>query len=71
VETEAFVVNIVTRDLVKAINESAATLAPGDPEFERAGLTPIDADRVDAPRVAEAKVSFECELYEATVAQPY
>ncbi|MGZ0747159.1 flavin reductase family protein [Haloparvum sp. AD34] len=66
VETEAFTVNVVTRDLVEAMNESAATLPPGDSEFERAGVTPVDADRVDAPRVAEAQVSFECELYEAT-----
>lgn len=66
VETEAFAVNVVTRDLVEAMNESAATLPPGESEFERAGVTPVDADRVDAPRVAEAKVSFECELYEAT-----
>lgn len=64
-ETEAFAVNIVTRDLVEAMNESAATLPPGESEFERAGVTPVHGDRVDAPRVGEAKVSFECELYES------
>lgn len=64
-ETEAFAVNVVTDDLLEAANESAATLPPGESEFGRAGVTPVDCDRVDAPRVAEASVSFECELHEA------
>jgi flavin reductase (DIM6/NTAB) family NADH-FMN oxidoreductase RutF len=58
--TEAFAVNVVTGDLVEAMNETAAT---GDEnEFERAGVTAVEATTVDAPRVAEAHVSFECEL---------
>ena len=58
--TEAFVVNVVTGDLVEAMNETAAT---GDEnEFDRAGVTAVEATAVDAPRVAEAHVSFECEL---------
>ncbi len=64
-ETEAFVVNVVTRDLVEAMNASSATLDPVESEFEHAGVTAAEADRVDAPRVAEATVSFECELYDA------
>ena len=60
--TEAFVVNVVTEDLVAAMNESAATLAPEESEFERAGVTPVEAAVVDAPRVAEAHVALECTL---------
>jgi flavin reductase (DIM6/NTAB) family NADH-FMN oxidoreductase RutF len=63
--TEAFVVNVVTGDLVEAMNETAATLAPGESEFERAGVTAAEATAVDAPRVAEAHVSFECTLSES------
>ncbi len=65
VETEAFVVNVVTRDLVEAMNASSATLDSAESEFAYAGVTPVEADRVDAPRVEEATVSFECELYDA------
>lgn len=64
-ETEAFVVNVVTRDLVEAMNASSATLGPAESEFDHAGVTAVEADRVDAPRVAEATVSLECELYDA------
>jgi flavin reductase (DIM6/NTAB) family NADH-FMN oxidoreductase RutF len=63
--TEAFVVNVVTGDLVEAMNETAATLAPGESEFERAGVTAVEATAVDAPRVDEAHVSFECTLSES------
>ncbi|WP_318569573.1 flavin reductase family protein [Salinigranum marinum] len=63
--TEAFAVNVVTGDLVEAMNETAATLAPGESEFERAGVTAVEATAVDAPRVAEAHVSFECTLSES------
>ena len=64
IETEAFAVNVVTEDLLEAANESAATLPSGESEFERSDVTPIDCDRVDAPRVEEAAVTFECELRE-------
>ena len=58
--TEAFAVNVVTGDLVEAMNETAATT--DESEFERAGVTAVEATTVDAPRVGEAHVSFECEL---------
>jgi flavin reductase (DIM6/NTAB) family NADH-FMN oxidoreductase RutF len=63
--TEAFVVNVVTGDLVEAMNETAATVGPDESEFERAGVTAVDATAVDAPRVAEAHVSLECMLYDS------
>ncbi|SEH42431.1 NADH-FMN oxidoreductase RutF, flavin reductase (DIM6/NTAB) family [Halopenitus malekzadehii] len=63
-ETEAFAINVVTHDLVTAMNETAATLPRGESEFDRAGVTPVECDRIDAPRVAEVAVSFECTLYD-------
>ncbi|QHS15709.1 flavin reductase family protein [haloarchaeon 3A1-DGR] len=63
-ETEAFAINVVTRDLVAAMNETAATLPPEESEFDRAGITPVECDRIDAPRVGEAAVSFECTLHD-------
>ena len=63
-DTEEFVVNVVTRDLAEAMNETAATLPRGESEFDRAGLERGESVKVDPPRVAAAKVSFECELYD-------
>ncbi|WP_256402575.1 flavin reductase family protein [Halorubrum salinum] len=64
-ETEAFVVNVVTADLVEAMNASSATLDAGDSEFDHVGIERVEAARVDAPRVADAAVGLECELYDA------
>ncbi len=61
-DTEEFVVNIVTMDLAEAMNATSATVEKS--EFEHAGLARAAGVRVEAPRVAEAKVAFECELYD-------
>ncbi|CQR50094.1 MULTISPECIES: flavin reductase family protein [Haloferax] len=60
-----FVVNVVTRDVVEAMNETAATVPSGVDEFDHAGIEKAEAVRVDAPRVADAKVAFECSLYDS------
>ncbi len=60
-----FVVQLVSVDLAEEMNASSATLAHGESEFEHAGVTPVEAEEVDAARVAEAPVAFECELDEA------
>lgn len=59
-ERGEFVVNVVTADLAAAMNTTSATLAPDESEFDRAGVTPAASRVVDAPRVAESPVSFEC-----------
>jgi len=64
-ETEAFAVNLVDEAVVEAMNASSATLPSEETEFDVADVTPVDGDVVDAPRVAEAPVAFECELAEA------
>ncbi|KYH25663.1 flavin reductase like domain protein [Halalkalicoccus paucihalophilus] len=61
-DTEQFVVNVVTMDLVEAMNATSATVEKS--EFEHADLERAESVRVDAPRVAGAKVAFECELYD-------
>ena len=60
-----FVIQLASVDLAEEMNASSATLEHGESEFEHAGVTPVEADEVDAARVAEAPVAFECELYEA------
>jgi flavin reductase (DIM6/NTAB) family NADH-FMN oxidoreductase RutF len=62
VETGEFVWNLTTLELASAMNETSASLAPGEDEFVRAGLTPAESRLVRAPRVAESPVNFECRL---------
>ncbi len=61
-ETKEFVVNLVTEDLVEAMNSTSAPLAPGEDEFAHAGLSKLDSDFVKAKRVANAKAHFECKM---------
>lgn len=63
-DTGEFVVNLVTEDLAEAMNETSATLPAGESEFDHAGLERADSTAVDPPRVAGAKVAFECSLHE-------
>jgi flavin reductase (DIM6/NTAB) family NADH-FMN oxidoreductase RutF len=60
-----FVIQLVDTALADAMNATSATLDHGESEFDHAGVTPIEAEAVDAAYVAEAPVAFECTLYEA------
>jgi len=62
VESKEFVWNLTTRALAVQMNETSASLAHGEDEFARAGLTPAESRLVRAPRVAESPVNFECRL---------
>ncbi|HCH39570.1 MAG TPA: Asp/Glu/hydantoin racemase [Enterobacter sp.] len=62
VETGEFVWNLTTRELASAMNETSASLAHGEDEFLRAGLTKAESQLVKVPRVAESPVNFECRL---------
>ena len=61
-ETKQFVWNLTTQDLAVAMNETSATLPHGEDEFVRAGLTAAPSRLVNAPRVAQSPVNFECRL---------
>jgi flavin reductase (DIM6/NTAB) family NADH-FMN oxidoreductase RutF len=58
-----FVVNIVTSDVVDAMNQSSANYESDVSEFESCGMTPADSSIVKPPRVAESKAQFECKLH--------
>ena len=59
-DTGEFTWNLVSADLLEAMN---ATSTPADvDEFERAGLAAAASDLVAAPRVADARVTFECRV---------
>lgn len=57
-----FVIQVVGRDLVEAMNLCAGEYASEVDEFEVAGLTPAPSRIVSVPRVAEAKAFLECKL---------
>ena len=57
-----FVVNVVSEDIVKQMNETSADFPPEVDEFEVSGLTAIRSDLVAVPRVKESRVSMECKL---------
>ena len=61
--SKEFVVNIpVTESIAQAMNKSSTEYPSDVDEFKETGLTPVKADIVKAPMVAETPVSFECRL---------
>jgi flavin reductase (DIM6/NTAB) family NADH-FMN oxidoreductase RutF len=58
-----FVVNLVTEEVLVAMNVSAANFPPDESELAAAGLQPASSARVSVPRLAEAKASLECRLH--------
>lgn len=63
--TGQFVVNTVSFELAEQMHQSAAELDFETSEFDAVGVTAVDSEKVQAPRVAEAKVSVECELLQS------
>lgn len=57
-----FVVNVVTEALAKAMNQSSYRYPSNVDEFKEVGLTPLKADKVKAPMVAESPINMECLL---------
>ncbi|MCC7117306.1 MAG: flavin reductase family protein [Anaerolineales bacterium] len=62
--TQEFVVNIVTEELLEAMNLSSVEAPPDLNEFEFAKLTPSASQTVRPPRVAESPIHFECKVRE-------
>jgi flavin reductase (DIM6/NTAB) family NADH-FMN oxidoreductase RutF len=59
-----FVVNVVSEPMASRMNHTSAELPYEVNEFEVCGLTPVPSERVRPPRVKEALVQMECELFE-------
>ncbi|HEY4195640.1 MAG TPA: flavin reductase family protein [Mucilaginibacter sp.] len=55
-----FVAHIATEHFASAITESAASLSAEQSEFDLTGLTAVKSTMVDAPRILEAPIAFEC-----------
>ena len=61
-QTGEFVVNIVTEDLLKAMNDTSIEAPSEFNEFEFAGLTLSPSVTVRPPRVLESPIHFECKV---------
>lgn len=59
-ETGEFAWNLVTRPIADQMNQTCAPVAPEVNEFELAKLTATASRLIQAPRVQESPVSFEC-----------
>lgn len=65
--TGEFVVNLVSEDLLAAMNVTSAAVPPEVDEFALAGLAKRPAIRVKPPLVAAARVALECRLHSLSV----
>jgi len=63
IETEEFVVNVATEDIINELNETSGLYDADVDEFVKAGLTPVESKIVRAPGVKESPVRMECRLY--------
>lgn len=65
-DTQEFVVNIPTENIVSKVLKAAIITAkpcpPGVNEIEKAGLTPIPSEKVKPPRIKECVAHYECIL---------
>jgi len=68
--TGEFVYNMVTHDLVKAMNTTSTPVPYGVDEFELAGLEKADCVLVKAPRVKASPAAFECQVLQIVKIEP-
>jgi flavin reductase (DIM6/NTAB) family NADH-FMN oxidoreductase RutF len=60
--TKEFVINVVDETLAEPMNVTSTPYPSDVDEFKEAGLTPVKADLVKAPMVAESPINLECRL---------
>jgi flavin reductase (DIM6/NTAB) family NADH-FMN oxidoreductase RutF len=63
--TGDFVVNLVTEDLLRAMNISAVDFPPDESELTAAHLEPAPSVHVKCPRLAQSQASLECKLFQS------
>ena len=57
-----FVINLLDENFIQKVVQTSADYLSNIDEAQEVGLTPISADMVKSPRIAEAHVSLECKL---------
>lgn len=61
-EIPEVVINIVSYDMVQQVSLASVEYGKGVNEFKKSGFTEQKSSLVKPPRVAEAKISFECKV---------
>jgi flavin reductase (DIM6/NTAB) family NADH-FMN oxidoreductase RutF len=64
-DTGEFVHNLVTVDFGERMHQTSANFPEAVSEFDAVGIERAEAVTVDAPRVADALVAFECSLHDS------
>lgn len=59
-QTNEFVLNVPSVDLLRKVNRTADPIPPNEDEFIHADLTPIKSEVVGPPRIEECKSHLEC-----------
>lgn len=67
IETGELVFNLVTEGLLEAMHRTGESIPSDESEFERFGIDRAASTRVTPPRVASAKIHFECRLHDTYV----
>jgi len=57
-----FVVNLPTTDIVAAVDRCGSASGRDVDKFAASGLTPLPADKVSAPLIAQCPVNIECRV---------
>ena len=63
-ETGEFVMNLTTKELVKACDYCGVTSGRDVDKFEKMNLTPLPMQNVNAPGIAESPVNIACKVVE-------
>jgi flavin reductase (DIM6/NTAB) family NADH-FMN oxidoreductase RutF len=61
-KNKEFTINLVTEEMAGAMNTASRNFTGDIDEFREAGFTPVSADLVTPPLVAESPVNMECRL---------
>jgi flavin reductase (DIM6/NTAB) family NADH-FMN oxidoreductase RutF len=58
-----YVINTVPEELARQVQLCGEAQPSGVDRFQLSGLTTVASEHVEAPRVAESKIQFECRLH--------
>jgi len=64
INTKEVVINVVNYDMVHQMSLASTAYAQGVNEFEKAGFTMLESEKIAPFRVAESPVQFECKVTE-------
>ncbi len=70
-KSEECVINVPTVDMVRTVIRIGNSHGAEINKFEEYGLTPVNAEKVDAPLISECYANFECKLIDTSLIKRY